>query len=151
MASTDNVVTVQGDWVGPRPNIDFDMEPFWEGLAQHKFLLWRCEQCGAWYWPRAYCKNHPVGAFCEGMGWTEASGYGKVFAFNIHHWAFDPAFKDRVPYTYALVETDEGPLISSTLVGDLRPRSVYDIGGRVEIVYEDHPDAGFTLPRFRMI
>jgi uncharacterized protein len=49
-----------------------------------------------------------------------------------------------------LIELAEGPLISSTLVGDRMPRDVYDVGQRVEIVYEDHPRDDFTLPRFRI-
>jgi uncharacterized OB-fold protein len=50
-----------------------------------------------------------------------------------------------------LVELDEGPLISSTLIGEAQPKNVYDIGQKVEVVYEDHPTEGFTLPRFRII
>ena len=34
-------------WAKPRPNIDHDNAPFWEGLKRHKFLLWRCRTCGA--------------------------------------------------------------------------------------------------------
>ena len=43
------------------------------------------------------------------------------------------------------------PLISSTIIGDKKPKDVYDVGQRLEIVYEDHPIEGFTLPRFRII
>jgi hypothetical protein len=85
------------------------------------------------------------------MHWEKASGRGKIFAFNRHHMAFHPAFQAEIPYVYALVELDEGPLISSTLVGGKLPKDVYDVGQRVEIVYEDHPNEGFTLPRFRII
>jgi uncharacterized OB-fold protein len=49
------------------------------------------------------------------------------------------------------VELDEGPLVSSTLVGPKKPKDTYDIGQRVEVVYEDHPGEGFTVPRFRII
>ncbi len=65
--------------------------------------------------------------------------------------AFHPAFKDELPYVYALIELDEGPLISSTLVGAKTPKDVYDVGQKVEVVYEDHPAEGFTLPRFRIV
>ena len=41
--------------------------------------------------------------------------------------------------------------ISSTLVGATQPKDVYDVGQKVQIVYEDHPVEGFTLPRFRII
>ena len=50
-----------------------------------------------------------------------------------------------------LIELDEGPLVSSTLVGNRLPGDVYDIGQAVEVVYEDHPAEGFSLPRFRIV
>jgi hypothetical protein len=31
------------------------------------------------------------------------------------------------------------------------PGDVYDIGQAVEVVYEDHPAEGFSLPRFRIV
>ena len=150
-ANTRNVVIVESEWKKPLPQIDHDNEGFWTGLKNHKLLLWRCKTCGAWYWPKAYCRNHDNEAFAANMAWAEAKGTGKLFAFNRHHVAFHPGFKNDIPYVYALIELDEGPLISSTLVGDKMPRDVYDVGQRVEIAYEDHPREGFTLPRFRII
>jgi uncharacterized OB-fold protein len=150
-ANTRNVVIVESEWKKPLPQIDHDNEGFWTGLKNHKLLLWRCKTCGAWYWPKAYCRNHDNEAFAANMAWAEAKGTGKLFAFNRHHVAFHPGFKNDIPYVYALIELDEGPLISSTLVGDRMPTDVYDVGQRVEIAYEDHPREGFTLPRFRII
>jgi uncharacterized protein len=150
-ANARNVVIVESEWKKPLPQIDHDNEGFWTGLKNHKLLLWRCKTCGAWYWPKAYCRNHDNEPFAANMAWAEAKGTGRLFAFNRHHVAFHPGFKNDIPYLYALVELDEGPLISSTLVGDKMPRDVYDVGQRVEIAYEDHPREGFTLPRFRIV
>jgi hypothetical protein len=133
----------------PLPNIDADNQPFWDGLKEHRFLLFRCKTCGAWYWPKAYCRNHDNEPFMANLEWTEASGNGKVFAFNIHYWAFHPGFKDDVPYAYALIELDEGPMFS-TMIVDCKPEDV-KVGMPVEIVYEDHPEQGFTLPKARPI
>jgi hypothetical protein len=36
-------------------------------------------------------------------------------------------------------------------VGNRLPGDVYDIGQAVEVVYEDHPAEGFSLPRFRIV
>jgi len=151
MSKEPRVIIVNSEWNRPLPQIDQDNEPFWSGLGQHKLLLWRCRTCGAWYWPKAYCRHHDNEPFAANMGWTEAKGTGKVFAFNRHHMAFHPGFKDDIPYIYALIELDEGPLISSTLVGDRLPEQISNVGQKVEIVYEDHPREGFTLPRFRII
>ena len=144
--SNEQVRTVTEPWQKPWPSIDADNEDFWEGLKQHKLLLWRCKTCGAWYWPKAYCRSHENEEFMGNLAWEEASGKGKVFSFNVHHWAFHPAFKDELPYVYAIVETDEGPMISSTIV-DVDPKDV-KVGMPVRIVYEDHPNDGFTIPRW---
>jgi hypothetical protein len=146
-----NVIVSNEPWKKPLPNIDKDNEAFYEGLKRHKFLLWRCKKCGASYWPKAYCQHHENEPFAANMEWAESSGRGKIFAFNRHHMAFHPAFKDEIPYVYALIELDEGPLVSSTLVGNRMPGEVYDIGQAVEVVYEDHPAEGFSLPRFRIV
>ena len=150
-ANKSNVIVVETEWKKPYPSIDHDNEAFWDGLKAHKLLLWRCKTCKAWYWPKCYCQNHDNEPFAANMGWEPSSGRGKVFAFNRHHMAFHPGFKDEIPYTYALIELDEGPLISTTLIGDKLPKDIYDVGQTVEIVYEDHPLEGFTVPRFRIV
>lgn len=152
MASADNVRVIAEPFKKPLPNIDLDNKPFWDALREHKFVLFKCKSCGAHYWPKAYCRAHDLGdsePFMGNMEWTEASGKGKVFAFNIHHWAFEPGFKEEIPYVYALIELDEGPLISSNIL-DIDPGQV-KVGMPVEIVYEDHPTEGFTLPKFRPV
>ncbi len=144
-------ITVTDEWNKPKPSIDQDNEAFWDGLKDHKLLIWKCSECGAVYWPKTYCINHANKPFAGECDWVEASGRGKIFAFNIHHWAFHPGFKEEVPYYYALIELDEGPLISSQLVGDRVPPDIHTVGQTVEVVYEDHPNEGFTLPKFRII
>lgn len=152
MSAKDNVIVKHDDFKKPRPNIDEDNAEFYEGLRKHKLLLWTCKVCGKAYWPKAFCQgDHAMAPFADNMHWVESSGKGKLYAFNRHDVAFHPGFKDEIPYYYALIELDEGPLISSTLVGDKRPKDVYDVGQRVEIVYEDWPREEFTLPRFRII
>ena len=151
MSEKSNVIVSNAPWNKPLPNIDHDNAAFWEGLKAHKLLVWRCKTCDASYWPKAYCQNHENEPFAANMDWVEASGCGKIFAFNIHHGAFDAGFKDDVPFVYALIELDEGPLISSTLIGGRMPKDIYDVGQKVEVVYEDHPAEGFTIPRFRIV
>lgn len=139
------------EWNKPFPSIDHDNQDFWEGLKEHKLLVWKCNECGAIYWPKCYCQNHDNKPYAENCEWVESSGRGKIFAFNIHHTAFHPGFKEDVPYVYAVIELDEGPFISSTIVGDNIPSDIHTVGQKVEIVFEDHPKLGFTLPRFRVI
>jgi uncharacterized OB-fold protein len=136
-------------WDKPLPNIDADNEEFYEGLRRHELLLWTCRTCGARYWPKSYCVHHENEPWAANLEWQPSSGHGTLFAFNLHHWAFHPGFEAELPYAYALVELTEGPLISSTFVGELPAAT--DVGRPVQVVFEDHPDLGFTLPRFRFL
>ena len=147
---TTETATTGKRWNKPRPNIDADGAAFWEGLRNHQLLLWTCSTCGAQYWPKAYCTKHENEPFAANMSWQPGSGRGRIFAMNRHHWAFHPGFKDDVPYTYALIELEEGPLISSTIVGR-QPSDLMDVGQPVRIVYEDYPEDGFTIPRFELV
>ncbi len=132
----------------PLPNVAEDMKDFFEGLRRHELRLLRCRVCGAWYWPIAFCRNHANEPYGANLEWTKASGRGKVFVHNIHEVAFEPAFKDEIPYVYALIETEEGPLIGSNVIGI--PASEVKIGMPVEVVFEDITEE-FTLPKFRPV
>ena len=131
----------------PVPHVDQDIKPFYDGLKQHRFLLFRCTTCGAWYWPAAYCRLHPNKPYMQEMEWTEASGRGTVATYNVHYTAFNPGFKDEVPYIFAMVQLDEGPMFGSTLE-QCRPEDVY-VGMPVEVCYEDVEELDLTLPRLR--
>jgi uncharacterized OB-fold protein len=62
------------------------------------------------------------------------------------HKAWFPAFAAQAPYNVIQVALDEGPRLTSNLLGPEQP----SIGQRVEVVFED-VDSELTLPRFRMI
>lgn len=132
----------------PRPNIDDDIAPFWEGVNDHRFLLCHCRQCDQWYWPMAFCQRCEPEPFGENMHWDEASGRGEIFVFNVHHIAFDPSFEEDVPYVFAMIELEEGPMFGTNLIG-CDPAEV-QIGAPVEIVFENHED-GVTLPKARLV
>lgn len=145
------VIVEKEKWNKPFPNIDADSADFWEGLKRHELLLWTCDECGAAYWPKCYCINHDNKPYAENLSWKPSSGYGRIFSMNRHEYAFHAGFKDDVPYFYALVELDEGPVISSTIIGEQPEDPIGDIGRRVRIVFEDHPGEDMTLPRFELI
>jgi uncharacterized OB-fold protein len=130
----------------PQPNIDEDIAPFWDAIRQRRFVLLHCKKCGAWYWPAAYCRNHANEPFMGNMAWEQASGRGKVFAFTIHHRAFHPALAEEVPYVYALIELDEGPMFGSNIIG-CDPSAVR-IGMPVEVVFVERAESGI-LPLFQ--
>jgi uncharacterized OB-fold protein len=130
----------------PMPDLDPAMQPFLDGLREHKLLLFRCTTCGAWYWPVAYCRFHPNQPYMAEMEWAEASGRGTVFTFNRHYTAFHPAFRELIPFVYALVQLEEGPLIGSNIVG-CAPEEV-SVGLPVEVEFADVPEREVTLPLF---
>ncbi len=132
----------------PTPSLDPEIAPFWEAIKKHEFKLMRCKKCGAWYFPAAYCRFHENEPLFGNMEWTNASGKGKVFAFNITHRVLHPTFADDIPYVFALIELDEGPMFGSNIIG-CAPEAV-KIGMPVEVVYEDVTDE-FAIPKFKPI
>lgn len=146
--TTETTDTTGRRWNKPLPNIDLDNKAFWDGLRDHQLLLWTCSTCGTQYWPKCYCIKHENEPYAQNMSWLPGSGRGKIFALNRHHWAFHPGFEDDLPYVYALIELDEGPLISTTIVGKQPTDLASAVGQTVQVVYEDYPEEGFTIPRF---
>ena len=137
-------------WNKPLPNVDNDIEPFWDALKEHEFKLYRCNKCREWYWPFSYCRNDDNEPWGANVQLEKASGKGKVFTFNIVKTAFDPSFKDDVPYVYAMIELDEGPMIGSNIEG-CEPTDVY-IGMPVEVFFQDivGPNGEeWTMPKFK--
>jgi uncharacterized OB-fold protein len=128
----------------PKPSITDDIRPFWDAVNQRRFVLMRCQHCGAWYWPAAYCRFHKNEPFFGNMKWEDASGRGNVFAFNIHRRAFNPAFE--VPYVTALIELEEGPMFGSNIVS-CKVEDVW-IGMPVQVTFSDVGD-NVILPLFR--
>ena len=61
---------------------------------------------------------------------------------------FFPAFRDETPYNVVQVELDEGPRLTSRIIGgsDQKIR----IGQRVEVVFDDI-DEELTLHGFRIV
>lgn len=130
----------------PKPNIDLDNKPFWDAVKERKFMLMKCKECGEWYWPAAYCRKHSNQPFYQSLEWKEASGLGTVFVHNIHYKALHPAFADEIPYVFALIELDEGPMFGTNIVG-CKPEDVR-IGMRVKVDFAEKED-DVILPVFR--
>jgi hypothetical protein len=86
------------------PVPDPDSAPYWAALADGRFELQHCRDCGHWTWPpRAICS----GCHGENLALQPASGLGEVHSWIVTHQVYAPAFADLVPYTVVLVRIDE--------------------------------------------
>lgn len=105
--------------------------PFFDAARSHRLLLPRCPRDGFFFYPRTRCPH------CLGDDWTwePASGRGTVHAFTVDRVGHDPAQRSRLPLVVAIVELDEGPRLTTNLVG-CAPEAVR-VGMPVEVVFED--------------
>src|SRR5262245_19405727 len=57
-----------------------EAKPFWDGLRESKLRLPKCGACGhVFFYPRILCPK----CHARDIGWIEASGKGKLHAFEI--------------------------------------------------------------------
>jgi len=117
-------------------------EGFWKSVRAHELALQRCSSCGAFrYYPAPICPE----CWSRDFAWEPVSGRGVVYSFT---WVYRPAmgFENDVPYAYALVELEEGPVLPTNVVNvgveTLR------IGLPVEVAYLDLTDE-VTIPQFQ--
>jgi uncharacterized OB-fold protein len=126
----------------PLPIIDEDNNEFWESCRRHAMLLQRCGRCSAMrYYPAPICSS------CGSLdfSWERVSGNGVVYTYSVVRRPPSPAFADEVPYVYAIVELEEGPMMPTNIVGV--PVDDVAIGMAVKLTYRDMNDE-ITLPVF---
>jgi uncharacterized OB-fold protein len=63
------------------------------------------------------------------MSWVAVAGEGTLYSFTVVHQLYHKAFKPFLPYTVAIVQTDEGPRLLSAMLNLKRPAR---IGERVK-------------------
>jgi uncharacterized OB-fold protein len=71
-----------------------------------------------------------------------------VLSFYVMHQVYHPAFAAEVPYAVVVVELDEGPRLTTNLVGCSPSEIRVDMP--VEVTFEDR-SAEVSLPVFRPI
>jgi uncharacterized OB-fold protein len=119
--------------------------PYWDAARRHELVIQRCCACERHvFYPRPTCPH--CGA--HDLAWVPASGRGTVHTFTVARRPTHPAFADRVPYVIAIVELEEGPRLTTNIVG-CEPDDVH-IDMPVQVTYEDLEDENATtLPVFR--
>ena len=126
----------------PHP-ITPEARPYWEGLREQKLMLPRCRACRrTHFYPRVLCPH----CHAADLEWVQASGRGRLYAFEIAYQSFNKAFKVKPPFVLAMVELEEGPRMMTNVVG-CAPDEVR-VGMAVEVEYED-VTAEITLAKFK--
>jgi uncharacterized OB-fold protein len=123
------------------PLRNIETEPFWEGCAQERLVLPRCDRCNEFIWyPRRFCP------FCGSreVSWHEVSGRGTIYSVTVMRAGQGP-YRDVVPYALAYVELDEGPRMLTNIVG--ADPGTLTCGQAVRVVFDDAGDSD-KLPRF---
>ena len=129
----------------PRPPLNAETAPYWEGLRAHRLLLQRCARCHTIrHYPRPLCAR----CYSFAHDWIEASGRGTVHTWTTSHHAFEPAFKALLPYTTVTVDLDEGVRLQAPLAGGGAARLA--VGRAVVVDFEDVDDT-LTLPCVRLV
>lgn len=127
----------------PLPHPNEISQPFWDAAKRHELQVQRCNACGIHiFYPREACSD----CLAADLIWIPVSGKGKLYSYTIAQAPTHPAFADDVPYVIAIVELEEGPHITTNLVG-CQPDQV-TIGMPVVASFED-VNAEMTLVKFR--
>ena len=117
-------------------------EEFWKSTREHALALQRCSSCGTFrYYPTPICPE----CWSRDYAWEPVTGNGAVYSFT---WVYRPArgFESHVPYAYALVELEEGPVLPSNIVNVEVDALHVDLP--VEVMYLDLTDE-VTIPSFQ--
>lgn len=125
----------------PLPDLGGLSRPFWDSLKQGILTFQRCSSCGyAWLPARSECP------LCLGDAWQRepSKGDATLVSWVVYHEAYHPAFAQRLPYTVAVIQLEEGPRMISNIVG-ADPRQLrIDQSLRLEVQHE----GDLAVPRF---
>lgn len=129
---------------GVPPIISECSRPFWDGLAQQRITIQRCDGCAAWvFYPRPFCPE------CGGrqLTWAEVDGDASLYTFTIAHVPVAKAFAHLDKPVLAVAELASGVRLPTMLV-DTDPARL-KIGMPLLPVFDStsHPEA--TLLHFR--
>lgn len=120
------------EYAKPLPRPTAVSQEFWAAARRHELRLQRCRSCGAHiFYPRAFCPA----CLSDSLEWTSVSGRGKVYSFTVVRRAMHPAFRPDVPYVLAIVELEEGPRLTTNIVG-CDPSDVR-VDMPVDVVFDD--------------
>jgi uncharacterized OB-fold protein len=127
----------------PLPSPTPISKPFWDAARQHRLSLQQCQSCkGYVFYPRPICPH----CGSADLKWTDVSGRATLYSFTVARRPTMRAFEPDVPYVIAIVDLEEGPRMTSNVVGC--PIEEVRIGMPLKAVFDDVSDE-ITLVKFR--
>jgi len=128
----------------PLPRPDELTRFFWDGVAEQRLMILRCDDCGFYiHLPRVVCRN------CRSIRLTpvEVSGDARLTTWTFPNQPFDPYYASHLPYVLAVVElVEQANLKMVTNVVDCEPGDLR-IEMPLHVTYRELA-AGCTLPLF---
>ena len=119
------------DYRKPLPPITNLNRPYWDGLRDGELRMQRCSACTElWYPPGPVCPR----CWSRDHSWEPLSGRGQVNSWVVFHQAYLPGYDGEVPYNVAEVTLEEGPRLTTNLVGI--DNDDIEIGLPVEVVFD---------------
>ncbi|MXX79941.1 MAG: acyl dehydratase [Chloroflexi bacterium] len=118
-------------------------QPFWDGLRERKVRIQYSPSSDQWvFYPRSLA---PL-TLADDLEWRDISGEGTLYTYTIARRPTAPDFAGEEPQIIAVIELDEGPRLTSTLVNVDEGQIV--VGMRVKPVFEVLPGTETTLLRY---
>ena len=142
-------MTGEGSATGgvPRPLPDLNdpiTGPHWRAALRGRLELPACADCGFVNWPPAtWCPR----CLSQAVEWRAVSGRARLWSWAVYETALHPAFASEVPYIVAGVELDEGPYLTTNILG-ADPGALV-VGAALTVVFREVAD-GVVLPCFRL-
>ena len=117
-------------------------DAFFDAARENRLLIQRCTDCGEHqFYPRQIC----IHCGAPDVDWVDASGRGTVHTFTVIHQQGMPGWREELPFVAAVIDLEEGPRMTSNVVG-CAPSDV-SVGMPVEVTFVD--EGQYVLPRFR--
>lgn len=117
------------------PRVTDFTKPFWQGLAEGRFLVTRCTRCEhSSFPPKPIC---PV-CWATEITWFEVDTTGKLYSWTRVH-AGPAIFDPDLPYVIGIVDLEAGIRLACPLVGsaiDWRCGMAVDV---ISCIFEDGP------------
>ncbi len=105
--------------------------PYLDAAREGRLHLQKCPRDGFFFYPRTRCPE----CLGDDWSWADTNGRGRVHSYTVDRVGLDPAQRERLPLVVAIVELDEGPRLTTNIVG-CAPEDV-KVGLPVEATFED--------------